>query len=77
MTGLYSRQNDREILHRLFCQFDAIDDEEDALGIAGREKAPNQRRAEKRLARAGRHFQKELAAAVASNCFAISSIASI
>ena len=57
------RQDDGEILHRLLRQFDAVNDEQHALGIARGEKAPDERGAEKRLAGAGRHFEKKLAAA--------------
>ena len=57
-------QDHIEVLHRLLRQFDAIDDEQHALGVARDEEAANQRRAQQRLARAGRHFQQELALAI-------------
>ena len=62
--GLELRQNDVEILHRLLRQFDAVNDEQHALGVAGQEKAADERGAQQRLAGAGRHFQKKLATAL-------------
>ena len=62
MTGLELRQDDREILHRLLRKFDAVDDEQNALGVAGREEAADESGAEKRFAGARRHLKQEFAA---------------
>lgn len=57
-------KDDVEVLHCLFGEFDAVYDEQHALGIARLEEATDQRGAEERLACAGRHFQQEPAATV-------------
>src|SRR5712692_3822212 len=56
-------QDNIEFLHRLLCEFDAIYDEKDALGVASHKKPANQRGAEQRFTSTSRHFQKKFAAA--------------
>ena len=56
-------EDDVEVLHRLLGQFDAVHDEQHALGVARDEKAADERGTQQRLAGAGRHFEEELAAA--------------
>ena len=63
ITGLVFGQDDREILQRLFREFDAIDDEQNALGVSCLEKAADEGGAEQRFAGTGCHFKQEFAAA--------------
>src|SRR5260370_33670927 len=53
-----------EILHGLLGEFDAVDDEQDALGVASGEKAANEGSAEKGLACSGCHFEEKFALAL-------------
>jgi hypothetical protein len=53
-------QHDPEILHRLLCELNPINNEQDPLSVPRREETPDERRTEQRLAGSGRHLQEEL-----------------
>ena len=59
--GLVFREHDVEIFKRLLGEFNAVNDEKHALGIARWQKTADERGAQERLACAGRHFQKKFA----------------
>src|SRR5260370_40206286 len=62
--GAIFAEDNVEILHGLLGEFDAVDDEQDALGVASGEKAANEGSAEKGLACSGGHFEEKFALAL-------------
>src|ERR1035437_6688109 len=58
---LVFREHDSEIFKRLLGEFDAVNDEKHALGIARYQKTADERGAKERLASASRHFEQEFA----------------
>lgn len=59
--GLELWKHHGEVLHGLLREFDTVHDEQDALSISAHQKAANECGAQQRLARAGSHFEEELA----------------
>ncbi len=55
-------EDDVEIFQRLFRQFDAVNDKQDALCVSRQQEPTDKRSTEKRLARASSHFEQELPA---------------
>jgi hypothetical protein len=62
--GAIFAEDNVEILHGLLGEFDAVDDEQDALCVASSEKAANEGGAEKGLAGSSGHFEEKSALAV-------------